>query len=79
MSIVDEKRDKPVTIDNVNENRVENLVVDKDAPQKPLVTEKMPKFNLGKRKEVALLLNPISQPPSSFQQSMKKKAKDGKY
>lgn len=40
MPIVDDKRDDPMIIDYIDKNIVENLVVNEDESQKPLVVEK---------------------------------------
>lgn len=40
MYVVDNKRYGPVIFDNMNESEVENLVINEDAYQKPLVVKK---------------------------------------
>lgn len=73
--VVDDTKNDPVDINDVDKDEIEKLVMNKQRSQKPIVLEKRANTIKAKGKEVTSLLNPIPRPFLPFPQRLKKKAK----
>lgn len=59
MPVVDDKKIYPMIIDDMDENKAKNLVLNRDAFLRPLVAEKGARYKKEKDKEAALALKLI--------------------